>query len=110
MTYDALVQALHGTGIPFREAAWRDAEKLNTDYGVYALDDRHDLLADGKHAEKVVEGTVDLFSRSSRGDTQAALIEAALEDHTVAWRLNYGPHYESNTGYTHWEWVFDTLP
>ena len=110
MTYDRLVQALNGTGIPFREGAWRDADKLKSDYGVYALDGRRDMLADGKHAEKIVEGTVDLFARSSRGDVQAALIEEALEDTGASWRLNYGPHYEQETGYTHWEWVFNVLP
>lgn len=110
MTFDVLVHALDATGIPFREAAWRDADKLHSDYGVYALDGWNDLLADGKHTERFVEGTVDLFARSGRGDTQAALIEAALENTGAIWRLNYGPHYEPDTGYTHWEWVFNVLP
>ena len=109
MTYDNLIAALEATNIPFREGEWVGAEKLCTDYGVYALDDRHDLNADGKHSEKVPEGTVDLFCRSSRGDEQADLIEAASDAVGVIWRLNFGPHYETDTGYTHWEWVFNCL-
>ncbi len=110
MTYADLIQALNATGIPFTEAAWHDATKLKDDYGVYALDNRHDLMANNKHSERFVEGTIDLFAITSRGDHQAALIETALESVGAFWRLNYGPHYEQDTRYTHWEWVFDVLP
>lgn len=109
MTFDNLVAALQATEIPFREGAWIQADKLCTDYGVYALDGRRDMESDNVHSEKMLEGTVDLFCRSSRGDSQAALIEAAFDSVGVFWRLNYGPHYENDTGYTHWEWVFNCL-
>lgn len=110
MTFDELVAALQATQIPFREGAWIGADKLRTDYGVYAIDGRRDHMSDSAHSEKMLEGTVDIFCRSSRGDDQAALVEAAFDSIGVIWRLNYGPHFEQETGYTHWEWVFDCLP
>lgn len=110
MTFDSLVDALNETGIPFAEGAWQDAHKMRDHYGVYALDGVHDLLSDDQHSDRLVEGTVDLFVLHSRGSDQAGWVENALETSGVIWRLNYGPSYESNTGYTHWEWVFDCLP
>lgn len=109
MTFDDLIFALNATGIPFAEGEWLGADDLREDYGVYALDGRRDMIADGKHSEKMPEGTVDFFCRSSRGDDKADLIEAALDSIGCPWRLEYGPHYEEETGYTHYEWVFDVL-
>ena len=109
MTFDDLISALNATGIPFAEGEWLEADKLRQDYGVYALDGRRDMLADDKHSEKMSEGTVDLFCRSSRGNDKADLIEAAMDSIGCPWRLEYGPHYEEETGYTHYEWVFDVL-
>ena len=109
MTFDDLISALNATGIHFAEGEWLEADELREDYGVDALDGRRDMLADGKHSEKMLEGTVDLFCRSSRGDDKANLIEAAMDSIGCPWRLEYGPHYEEETGYTHWEWVFNVL-
>lgn len=108
MTFDALAAALRETGIPFAEGAWRDAGKLKSDYGVYALDGGSGLMAGNRHAERAFEGTVDLFARNSDGRRQAALVEAAMDTAEVAWRLN-SIQYENTTGYTHWEWVFQCL-
>lgn len=109
ITYEALGAALKRTGIPFAEGGWEQGKTLPGAYGVYAPDDRTDLIADGHHAEKLVEGTVDLFSRD-RGDRQAAVIEALLEETGVGWQINLPGHYEADTGLTHWEWVFRCLP
>lgn len=109
MTFDDLISALNATGIQFAEGEWLEADELREDYGVYALDGRRDMISDGKHSEKMLEGTVDLFCRSSRGDDKADLIEAAMDSIGCPWRLEYGPHYEEETGYTHYEWVFDVL-
>jgi len=109
MTFDDLISALNATGIPFAEGEWLEADDLREDYGVYALDGRRDMISDGGHSEKLLEGTVDLFCRSSRGDDKAALIEAAMDSIGCPWRLEYGPHYEEDTGYTHYEWVFNVL-
>ena len=63
MTYDELIAALESTGIPFAEGGWEEADALREDYGVYALDGRRDMVSDGRHSEKIPEGTVDLFCR-----------------------------------------------
>ena len=60
-------------------------------------------------AEKVLEGTVDLFAWNNNGLAKAGLIEAAMEEAGVAWRVNLAANYEENTGYTHWEWIFNCL-
>ncbi len=111
MHYDDLIDALINTGIPFAEGEWRNADRMQaTSYGVYALDGAQDLNANNKHTERFLEGTIDLFVRGSRGDTEAQAIETALESIGVFWRLNAGPMYENDTGYTHYEWVFNCLP
>ena len=110
MTYEDLIAALKSTGIPFAEGGWQDANKLKEDYGVYAIDGRRDLLADNAHEPKVLEGTIDLFALHSKGMDKVSMIEWALDSVGAAWRLNAGPIYESGTGYTHWEWVFNVLP
>lgn len=108
MTYEALAAALTATGIPFREGAWRNAEEMRTDYGAYALDGRDDLNADDHHAEKMLEGTVDLFTADA-GRIQKAKVEAALEASGVFWRVGLAGSYEDDTGLTHWEWIFNCL-
>lgn len=108
MTYQDLIRALNETGIPFREGGWKGADKLHSDYGVYALDDAEDLMADGRHAERFVIGTIDLFCRSGDGSVQAAKIEAAMESIGCPWRYE-SRQYEQDTGYTHHEWVFYVL-
>ena len=109
MTYQTLVEKLTATKIPFREGAWVNAGGMRKDYGVYAIDGRNDLAADGTHAEKMLEGTVDLFAWNNNGLAKAGLIEAAMEEAGVAWRVNLAANYEENTGYTHWEWIFNCL-
>lgn len=109
MTYSEVINALKATGIPFQEAAWRNAEKLADDYGVYALDDDNSLIADGKHAERFFEGTIDYFARKTNGRINAAKIEKALDNVDVPWYLNGTPQYENDTGYTHYEWVYYCL-
>ena len=79
MTYNNLIAALESTGVPFAEGGWLEADDLREDYGVYALDGRRDMISDGRHSEKMLEGTVDLFCRSSRGNDKADLIEAAMD-------------------------------
>lgn len=108
MYYNDLIASLNQTGIDFAEGEWRNADRLAC-YGVYSLDGGQDLGADNHHAERFVEGTIDLFVHGSRGDTERATVESALENTDVFWRINSGPLYERETGYTHYEWVFNCL-
>ena len=97
-----LVTALDATKLPFAHFGWSKAPA--GDYGVYAEDGANDLNADDIHAEKVMQGTVDYFTRDDSGAPQAT-IEAALEG-VCAWYLN-SVQFEEDTGYIHYEWVFE---
>lgn len=109
MTYSDLAAALAQTGIPFAEGAWKDAAALKSDYGVYALDGGETLKGDDRTAERLMEGTVDLFTRLDNGARQGRTVEDAMDAAGVSWRLN-SIQYEDGTGLTHREWVFRCLP
>ena len=103
------LQALEAQGIPFAEGGWRfDDSEPPVVYGVYAADGTRDLMAGGKHAERVWEGTVDLFVRYAKGLPEMAMIENTLDALGAAWRLN-SVQYENDTGFTHYEWVVNAL-
>lgn len=101
MTLNDLDTALNATGYSFAHHAWSHAPA--GDYGVYAEDEGDDFLADGGHAEKATQGTVDLFTRNDTA-TPRETIEAALDGLNVPWYLNT-IQYEDDTGYIHYEWV-----
>lgn len=85
-------------------------------YIVYAPDGANDFEAGGIHAEKVTEGTIDLYTAND-GDPLISAIEAALDtltgSETITWYLN-SIQYETEagtpasgyTGLIHYEWVF----
>ena len=98
-----LINALAATGYQFAHFGWSKAP--SGDYGVYAEDGANDLIAGNKHVEKVLQGTVDYFTRDDSG-TPKATIEAALDSVPVAWYLN-SIQFENDTGYIHYEWVFE---
>jgi len=101
---DELVTALTATELKFAHFGWSKAP--NGDYGVYAEDGANDLIASNVHAERVIEGTVDYFTRDSSMACKA-LIESALNS-CAAWRLN-SIQFENDTGYIHLEWVFQVM-
>lgn len=100
---DELKSALDSTGYSFAHFGWSKAP--SGDYGVYAEDSANDLIANGKHVEKVLQGTVDYFTRDDSGAPKAA-IETALDGIGIAWYLN-SIQFEDDTGYIHYEWVVD---
>lgn len=74
-------------------------------YFVWQEDSRNDFAADGLHAERAVEGTTDLYTKTEF-DPWADAFEAALEaDGMIAWYLN-SFQYEEDTGLHHYEWVW----
>lgn len=74
-------------------------------YFVWMEDGRNDFMAGGRHAERAVEGTTDLYT-PQEFDPWAAQFEAALDaDGTIAWYLN-SVQFEEDTGTWHYEWVW----
>ena len=80
-----LITALTNTGLSFAHFGWSKAPA--GDYGVYAEDGANDLIAGNVHVEKVLQGTVDYFTRDDTGAPKAT-IEAAMESVPVAYYLN----------------------
>ena len=107
--YEALVEALGGTSIPFAEYGWRT--RPEGAYGVVSLDfeaDAHN--GDGAKIDRVWEGSVDVFFQKldDRGDMIEAVEEVLSEVLGNSWSLN-STQYETETGLFHIEWVFRCL-
>lgn len=73
-------------------------------YFVWDEDERNDLTADNKHAEKAVNGYSDLFTRTEF-DPWANEIEDSFDAYGISWEKT-GVTYEPDTGFFHhsWEW------
>lgn len=83
-------------------------EKLKSDrYFVWQEEAADDLIAENRHAERVVRGTTDLFTKIEL-DPWAEQLEAALDAGRIAWTLN-SVQYEEETGFIHYEWVWEVV-
>lgn len=102
---DELRAALEATGIPVEHFGWSTAPAAP--YLVYGEDGGNDLHAGNGHAEKAVEGTVDLYTRDDTG-RGIAVVEEALEESGAAWYYA-STQFESDTGLLHHEWVFQVV-
>ena len=76
-------------------------------YFVWQEDGANDLEADGRHAEGAVTGTTDLFTKQERDPWVEALGES-MSDYGIAWYLS-SVQYEEDTGFFHYEWVWEVL-
>lgn len=74
----------------------------DTRYLVWQEDGAEDFEADGRHAEKAMTGTTDLFTKEEFDGAIDAL-EDAYDAHGIAWSLN-SVQYEDETGIIHYEW------
>lgn len=74
-------------------------------YIVWAEDADNDLLADNVHAERMYQGTIDLYTNAD-ADPLTQSILAALETIGAAYYLN-SVQYEEETGLVHFEWVWE---
>lgn len=75
-------------------------------YIVWAEDMESDNLSgDGRKLGKVIEGTIDVFSKIA-DDPYIQAIETALNNAEIGHRLN-STQYEPDTKIIHTEWVFD---
>lgn len=83
-------------------------KRLKSDrYFVWAEDGRSDLIADGAHAERVITGVTDLFTKIE-GDPWAAALEESFDGKGIAWSLN-SVQYEDDTGFIHTQWDWEVV-
>lgn len=102
MTWQEQIVAAHLT---VTEAVSHSLRLKSERYFVWQEDGANDLEADGVHAEKSVSGTTDLFTKQEF-DPWKEQFEAALDAAGIAWYLN-SIQYEEDTGFTHYEWVWE---
>ncbi len=76
-------------------------------YFVWQEDGSNDLTAEGRHAERAVTGSTDLFTKREFDPWKEAF-ENALDEYRIAWRLN-SVQYEEDTEFYHYEWVWEVL-
>lgn len=76
-------------------------------YIIWAEDgEGESIYADGQKAERAITGTIDYFTKDE-DDPVVQQIETMLDsDDGIAWQLN-SVQYERDTGYTHYEWVWE---
>lgn len=83
--------------------------RLKSDrYFVWQQDGVNDFVADGRHAERAVTGTTDLYTKREF-DPWAAAFERQLDTTPgVAWQ-QLGVTWEEETGFWHTEWEWEVL-
>lgn len=104
-TYEQILAALQGSGVPFAEVAWDP--RPEAPYGVLSQDPDTGLFLDGARGETVHRYTADVFVR---GLAQPFLTRfGAVFDgiRGLAWRVN-SIQYEHDTKLTHIEWLLET--
>lgn len=83
--------------------------RLQSDrYFVWQEDGRDDLIADDRHAEKLVTGTTDLFTRQEFDPWKDAFETALNSASGVVWEL-ISIQYEEKTGFWHYEWAWRVI-
>lgn len=76
-------------------------------YLVWAEDGSRDLSGDDRHAERCLQGTVDLYT-ATENDPLTGSIPKALEEIGASWYLE-SVQYEEDTGLIHFEWVWEVV-
>lgn len=101
--YDKIIAA----HVAVTDAVSHSARMKSDRYFVWQEDGAVGLLAEGRHAERVITGTTDLFTKREF-DPWAATFEKSLDERRIAWRLNM-VQYEENTGFYHYEWAWEVV-
>lgn len=83
-------------------AGWGWAKPPAGDYGVVSYAADSTFQADERNTERIREGYVDYFTRTT-GDVAKAAIETALNKSGLHW-YNTGVDYERETGFVHLSW------
>lgn len=107
--YQALLDALNLTDIPFAEYQW--TTRPEGTYGLVSLDmEDGSLDADGVKMDRSWEASVDVFFYLLKDrESIVTAVESALEAVCgTAWELN-SVQYETGTGLFHYEWVCTLL-
>lgn len=77
-------------------------------YFVWQEDGREDCILDGKHAEKAVTGSTDLFTKQEFDPWKDQMEEAFDNAPDILWRLN-SSQFEEETGFWHYEWIWTVV-
>lgn len=81
-------------------------ERMKSDrYFVWQEDGANDLEAESRHAERVVAGSTDLYTKQEF-DPWIEALNDSFDAHEIAWGIN-SVQYEEETGYIHVEWVWE---
>lgn len=103
---DELKNALLSTGYSFAHHAWSSAPQ--GDYGVWAEDSQGgSVWGDGKMLNQSIQGTIDYFTRDDSA-SPLTVIQSALDNAGISFYLNT-VQFEDDTGYIHYEWVFEVV-
>jgi hypothetical protein len=103
--YEALVEKLKETEIPFVEYEWKN--RPDSTYGVVSLDfEDGSEEGDGEKIDRTWQASVDVFlSRLSERESVKSTIEGVLREVCGScWWLN-SIQYETDTRLFHYEWV-----
>ena len=76
-------------------------------YFVWQEDGSNDLAGDNGHGERAMTGTTDLYTKQEL-DPWADALGESFDAHGIAWALN-SVQYEADTGFYHYEWVWEAL-
>ena len=104
MTWQEQIVAAH---LAVTDAVSHSLRLQSERYFVWQEDGANDLEANNIHAEKSVTGTTDLFTKQEF-DPWKEQFEAALDAAGIAWYLN-SIQYEEDTGFLHYEWIWEVL-
>lgn len=72
-------------------------------YFVWQEDGENDFHADGKHTERAVTGTTDLFTKQEFDPWREEFEAAMSASKYIAWGLE-SIQFEKDTGFWHYEW------
>ena len=85
------------------------AKRLKSErYFVWQEEERADLEADDRHAERAQRGTTDLFTKIEFDPWKSAFETALNNAESIVWKLNT-TQYEEETGFWHYEWTWAVL-
>lgn len=74
-------------------------------YFVWQEEGAKDFEGDGRHLERAMRGSTDLFTKQER-DPWSEKLEHEFDRLGIAWKLN-SVQYEEDTGFTHYEWLWE---